>query len=126
MEKARRAPEQHVVQAEERMRSVIDHVVDGIITIDERGTVSTFNRAAERIFDYAAGEVVGKNVRMLMPQPYRREHDSYIGNYLRTGQAKIIGIGREVVGRRKDGGTFPMELAVSPFHIESRRYFTGI
>ena len=126
MEEPRRAAEQHVVQTEERMRSVIDHIVDGIITIDERGTVNTFNRAAERIFGYAADEVVGRNVRVLMPQPYRREHDGYIGNYLRTGLAKIIGIGREVAGQRKDGTTFPMELAISEFRLGEARYFTGI
>jgi PAS domain S-box-containing protein len=113
-------------QAEERMRSVVDHVLDGIISIDERGTVMTFNRAAERIFGYAAREVIGHNVKMLMPDPYRREHDGYLENYLRTGKAKIIGIGREVLGRRKDGVIFPMELAISEFKLREQRYFTGI
>ena len=111
---------------EERMRSVVDHVLDGIITINARGIITTFNRAAERIFGYAANEVIGRNVKMLMPQPYQREHDSYIGNYLNTGRAKIIGIGREVTGRRKDGSTFPMELAISEFPLGDGRYFTGI
>jgi PAS domain S-box-containing protein len=110
----------------ERMRSVVNHVVDGITTIDEHGTVATFNPAAERIFGYESPEVVGRNVKTLMPDPYRSQHDEYIGNYLRTGQAKIIGIGREVVGRRKDGSTFPMELAISGFRLGERRYFTGI
>lgn len=118
--------EVNLADADERMRSVVDHVVDGIVTIDERGTVATFNRAAERIFGYAAAEVVGNNVRMLMPEPYRGEHDRYIGNYLRTGEAKIIGIGREVLGVRKDGSAFPMELAISEFHVRGTRYFTGI
>src|SRR5918996_2534142 len=113
-------------ESEERMRSVVDHVVDGIITIDARGTVTTFNPAAEHIFGYAAEEVIGKNIKMLMPEPYHREHDSYIANYLRTGEAKIIGIGREVVGRRKDGTTFPMELAISVFRLGDRNNFTGI
>jgi PAS domain S-box-containing protein len=112
--------------AEERMRSVIDHVIDGIITINERGVVTTFNPAAERIFGYHGDEVIGQNVKMLMPEPYRGEHDGYISNYLRTGQAKIIGIGREVVGRRKNGAEFPMELAISEFRLGAERYFTGI
>lgn len=113
-------------EAAERMRSVVNHVVDGIISIDEHGTVTTFNPAAERIFDYAADEVIGHNVKMLMPEPFRGEHDGYLANYLRTGEAKIIGIGREVIGRRKDGSTFPMDLAVSAFYLGRRRYFTGI
>ena len=111
---------------EDRMRSVIDHVLDGIISIDAAGTITTFNPAAERIFGYSAEEVIGHNVKMLMPDPYKREHDSYIGNYLRTGQAKIIGTGREVTGQRKDGRTFPMELAISEFSFGDSRYFTGI
>lgn len=76
----------------ERLRSVIDHVLDGIITINAQGIITTFNRAAERIFGYAAGEIIGKNVKMLMPNPYQAEHDNYLGNYLATGVAKIIGI----------------------------------
>ena len=113
-------------EAEERMRSVVDHVVDGIITIDAHGTITTFNPAAERIFGYTSAEMTGQNVRALMPEPYQSEHDGYIANYLRTGQAKIIGIGREVTGRRKDGSAFPMELAISEFHLGTERYFTGI
>lgn len=122
----RKRAERELRDAEERMRSVVNHVVDGIITIDARGSVESFNPAAERIFGYRREEVVGHNVKMLMPEPYHREHDDYITNYLRTGQAKIIGIGREVTGKRKDGSTFPMELAVTEFHVQSRRYFTGI
>src|SRR5688572_20569016 len=87
--------------SEERMRSVIDHVVDGIITINGQGVVATYNPGAERIFGYTSTEVIGQNVKMLMPEPYKGEHDGYISNYRRTGQAKIIGIGREVAGRRK-------------------------
>jgi PAS domain S-box-containing protein len=122
----RKRAEEELRQAEERMRSVVNHVVDGIITIDERGRIESFNPAAEKLFGYAAADVIGQNVKLLMPDPYHVEHDGYIANYLRTGQAKIIGIGREVVGRRRDGSTFPMELAVSTFHIETRRSFTGI
>jgi two-component system, sensor histidine kinase and response regulator len=113
-------------EAEERMRSVVNHVADGIITIDDLGTVTTFNPAAERIFGYAAQEVIGQNIKMVMPEPYHSQHDGYLGNYLRTGQAKIIGIGREVVGRRKDGFTFPLDLAVNMFRLGQGRYFTGI
>ncbi|MBS0201734.1 MAG: PAS domain S-box protein [Planctomycetes bacterium] len=117
---------QESAQAEERMRSIVDHVIDGIITINERGEVGSYNPAAERIFGYPALEVIGKNVRMLMPDPFHSEHDSYLANYLRTGVGKVIGIGREVVGRRKDGSTFPMDLAVSEFRLGEHRYFTGI
>ena len=117
---------QESAEAEERMRSVVNHVVDGIITIDDRGTVTTFNPAAERIFGYAAQEVIGQNIKMVMPEPYHSQHDGYLANYARTGQAKIIGIGREVVGRRKDGCTFPLDLAISMFRLGQGRYFTGI
>jgi len=117
---------QEAAEAEERVRSVVNHVVDGIVTIDDRGTVTTFNPAAEKIFGYAAKEVIGHNIKMLMPEPYHSQHDGYLANYLRTGQAKIIGIGRAVVGRHKDGSTFPMDLAISTFRMGQDRYFTGI
>ena len=122
----RKQTEDLLLLSEERLRAVVETAVDGIITIDERGTIGTVNPAAERIFGYPAAEVLGKNVRMLMPDPYQRDHDSYIGNYLRTGQRKIIGIGREVQGRRKNGATFPLDLAVSETHIGDRRVFIGI
>jgi two-component system CheB/CheR fusion protein len=109
----------------ERLRAILETAVEGIITINERGIIESFNPAAENIFGYAAAEVVGKNVQVLMPSPYREEHDSYIANYLRGGQARIIGIGREVVGRRKDGDEFPMDLAVSEVRLADRRIFTG-
>jgi PAS domain S-box-containing protein len=122
----RKRAETELREAAERMRSVVNHVVDGIITIDDGGHIESFNPAAEKIFGYSREEVLHQNVKMLMPEPYHSEHDGYIGNYQRTRQPKIIGIGREVIGRRKDGTTFPMELAVSEFHIGERRFFTGI
>lgn len=114
-----------VRDSEERLRAILETAVEGIITIDERGVVESINPAAENIFGYAAAEVIGQNVSMLMPSPDREQHDSYIRNYLRTGHAKIIGIGREVVGQRKDGTVFPMDLAVSEVKLADRRLFTG-
>ncbi|MBY0514190.1 MAG: PAS domain S-box protein [Gemmataceae bacterium] len=112
--------------SEARADAILATAVDAVVVIDERGTVETFNPAAERIFGYAAAEVVGRNVKVLMPEPYRHEHDGYLENYLRTGQKRIIGIGREVVGRRKDGTVFPVELAVSEARLRDRRAFVGV
>jgi two-component system, LuxR family, sensor kinase FixL len=126
LEQEREHPFRDSTEAEERMQSIVNHVVDGIISIDARGTITTINPAAERLFGYDESEIVGQNIKLLMPEPYHSQHDGYIDSYLRTGQAKIIGIGREVVGRRKDGSTFPMDLAVSQFRLGERRYFTGI
>jgi len=109
-----------------RLRAVVETAVDGIITIDLRGVIESVNPAAERIFGYSADELIGRNVSLLMPEPYRAEHHTYLANYLRTGERKIIGIGREVQGRRKDGSVFPMELAVSETRLGDRAIFTGI
>jgi two-component system CheB/CheR fusion protein len=108
------------------MAAVVGTAVDAIITIDENGLIESVNPATGRLFGYERGEMIGKNVNMLMPEPYRSEHDSYVGRYLSTGQARIIGIGREVVGMRKDGTTFPLDLSVSEFLAGGRRMFTGI
>src|SRR4051794_19355151 len=122
----RTAAEQALFESEARTRAILDAAVDAIITIDERGQVESMNPAAERLFGYSTAEVIGQNVKMPMPEPYRHEHDGYLENHRTTGQRKIIGIGREVLGLRKDGSTFPMHLAVSELHLGHRRMFTGI
>jgi two-component system sensor kinase FixL len=106
-------------------RCILDTAPDAIIVIDEHGTVQFFNSAAERLFGYAADEVRGTNVKRLMPAPYRAQHDGYLERYRRTGERRIIGIGRIVVGQRKDGSTFPMELAVGEATQSGQRLFTG-
>jgi PAS domain S-box-containing protein len=112
--------------SEARSTAILQTAVDGIITIDERGIIASFNPAAERLFGDTAAEVMGQNVRLLMPSPYREEHDGYLVRYLQTGEQKIIGMGREVRARRRDGTTFPIALAVSEMHLDGRRMFTGI
>ena len=109
-----------------RMRSVIDTAADGIVVIDERGLIREFSPAAEEVFGYGIEEVLGENVKMLMPEPAKNEHDGYVSAYLDGGQPKIIGIRREVVGLRKNGEEFPMDLAVAEAAIGEERYFTGI
>ncbi|HTH16535.1 MAG TPA: PAS domain S-box protein [Magnetospirillum sp.] len=117
--------EVRLMHMEARTDAILDAAVDGIITIDEQGRLESFNRAAEKIFGYRQEEVLGRNIKMLMPEPDHSRHDNYLRNYLRTGQAKIIGLGREVQGLRKDGTTFPMDLAVGEARIGGRRMFAG-
>ncbi len=114
-----------VRDGEERLRAILETAVEGIITIDERGIIESFNPASEKIFGYAAAEVIGKNVRVLMATPHREQHDGYLENYKHTGHAKIIGIGRETFARKKDGTLFPMDLSVSEVKLTDRRIFTG-
>ena len=109
-----------------RLQSVIDSAVDGIIIIDAKGRVESFNRGAERLFGYSGPEVIGHNVSMLMPAPYHEEHDTYLARYLATGVQKIIGTGREVAGLRRDGSTFPIHLSVGEMIVGGERKFTGI
>ena len=125
-EAQRQAAERALRAAAARMHAILDNAVDGVIAIDERGIVESFNPAAARIFGYAAGEVVGRSVNMLMPEPHRSRHDQYLARYLGGGTARIVGIGREVEGQRKDGSLFPMDLAVSELRIEGHRLFIGM
>jgi two-component system, LuxR family, sensor kinase FixL len=112
-------------EREARLRSILETAPDAIIVIDERGIMESFSPAAERLFRVTAGEAVGRNVNTLMPSPYRERHDGFIQHYLDTGERRIIGIGRIVVGQRSDGSTFPMELAVGEATVNGRRLFTG-
>src|SRR6516162_1587878 len=119
------ASTQDALAREAHLKSILDTVPDAMIVIDERGVMHSFSSAAERLFGYSASEVLGKNVKMLMPSPYRENHDAYIERYLATGERRIIGIGRVVVGERKGGSTFPMELAVGEMRSSNQRFFTG-
>jgi len=110
---------------EAHLQAILDTAIEGILSIDEQGRVEEINKAAQRMFGYTAAEVVGQNIKLLMPGPYREEHDGYLGAYRATGLKKIIGIGREVRGIRKDGTVFPIDLAVSEVQLGERRTFTG-
>jgi len=112
-------------EREARLRSILETAPDAIIVIDERGIMESFSPAAERLFGISAAEAIGRNVNVLMPSPYRERHDGYIQHYLDTGERRIIGIGRIVVGQRKNGSTFPMELSVGEAMVNGRRVFTG-
>ena len=123
---ARKHAEQALRETTQRLQAILETAVDGIITIDERGRIQSSNPATTRIFGYAPDELLGRNISMLMPEPYRGEHDGYMAHYLSTGERKVIGIGREVQGRRKDGSIFPLELSVSETLLPQGRLFTGL
>jgi hypothetical protein len=106
-------------------QAILQAAVDAIAIIDQRGIVHAVNPALERLFGYAREEAIGRNVKLLMPEPFRGEHDGYLTSYLETGRARIIGIGREVVGRRRNGTTFPMHLSVAEVEVDGHRYFAG-
>jgi two-component system sensor kinase FixL len=110
---------------EAHLESILATVPDAMIVIDEHGIMQSFSTAAERQFGWSAAEVIGRNVDMLMPEPYRSQHDGYLDRYKTTGEARIIGIGRVVTGERKDGSTFPMELSVGEMRSGDQRFFTG-
>jgi two-component system sensor kinase FixL len=116
---------QDLMAREAHLQSILDTVPDAMIVIDEQGLIQSFSLAAERLFGWTAAEVRGENIKMLMPQPYAAQHDAYLDRYRTTGERRIIGIGRVVVGRRKDGSDFPMELSVGEMRSSDRRYFTG-
>lgn len=121
----RKRTEQEQRANEERLRSILDSVPDGMIIIHANGVIQSFSAAAERIFGYSAEEAIGQNVGILMPEPDRSRHNGYIAHYNQTGEKRIIGVGRVVTGRRKDGSTFPMHLSVGEMHLAESRRFTG-
>lgn len=124
--KSKQTLQQHYSDIVLKLNAIIDTATDGIISIDESGTMEMVNAAAAKLFGYEISELLGKNVRVLMPEPDSSNHDGYMQNYMRTGVKKIIGIGREVTGKRKDGHTFPVRLSISEVKLHSRRIFTGI
>jgi PAS domain S-box-containing protein len=123
---ARKQAEEALRDSEERTRSIVNNVLDGIVTIDEQGMVKTFNPAAEKIFGYHASDVIGRDVKLLMPESHQASHTAGLANYLQTGESRLIGRMVEVVGRRRDGSTFPLELSLGEFRLGPVRYFTGI
>ena len=120
------ATEEALRKSEERLRSIVESAVDAIIVIDDRGLIQAFNPSAERLFGYTVSDVIGRNVNMLMPSPDREQHDGYLRRYLTTGEHKIIGMGREVTGLKKDGTRFPVHLSVGEMVSDGKRSFTGI
>jgi len=122
---ASKRAQSELAEREAHLQSVLDTVPDAMVVIDTRGIIQSFSATAERLFGYGAAEVIGQNVHILMPPPYRDQHDGYLSHYLHTGERRIIGIGRLVVGSRKDGSTFPMELSVGEMRSGEHRFFTG-
>jgi len=118
--------ELELAESQAHTKAILETAVEGIITIDKKGIIQSFNKAAEDMFGYRSEEVIGENVSILMPSPYQEEHDQYLENYLETGEQKIIGIGREVRGQRKDGSIFPIELAVNEVKLGDEIIFTGL
>lgn len=115
-----------LARSEAYSAAIVATAAEGIITLDARGRIQSFNRAAERMFGYKADEVIGKDVHMLMPEPFRERHDEFVDNYIRTGESHIIGTGREVLAQRQDGSTFPIHLAASEIEVDGKRCFTGM
>ncbi len=113
-------------ESEARLRAVFDTAVEAIVTIDERGRIDAVNPAAETMFGWRSTELIGRNVSMLMPEPHHGQHDGYLANYRATGHRRIIGIGRETFGQRRDGTVFPIDLSIGEFSANGRRLFTGI
>ncbi len=122
----RKRAERALAESEARIRAIVETAADGIITIDERGLIETCNPAVEKMFGYSREELIGRNVSLLMPSPEREQHDGYLARYSQTRQPNIIGTGREVRGRRKDGTIFPLDLTVSETRLGDRCFFTGI
>ena len=117
--------QQTLLEREGLLQSVLDTVPDAMIVIDTKGTIQSFSKAAERLFGYSANEATGRNVNILMPEPDHSRHDAYLARYMRTGEKRIIGVGRLVIGKKRDGTTFPMELAVGEVKLGARQFFTG-
>jgi two-component system, LuxR family, sensor kinase FixL len=122
---AAKLAQHQLAEREAHLQSVLDTVPDAMIVIDPKGLIQSFSATAERLFGYTAAEAIGQNISVLMPSPYREQHDGYLSRYLTTGERRIIGIGRLVVGQRRDRSTFPMELTVGETHLGDRRFFTG-
>lgn len=123
---ARSPKHQELREREARWRAIVEAAVDSIVTIDQRGRVEWCNAATEKVFGYRPDELIGQNISVLMPEPQSAEHNEYLKRYLRTGERHIIGIGREVTGRRKDSSLFPLDLTVTELHLDGRRVFAGI